>query len=77
MLFVDTETYLKRLETCQECDKIIKLTMTCRVCTCFMVMKCMLVKNIDGKPIICEHPKGPKWLPYEEIKRKDTSSSSN
>ncbi len=74
-MFVETKTYLDRLKICNKCE--LYNNMKCSVCGCYMVLKTMLQKDDKGNQVECPHPDGPKWLAYEKIKRKDTSSAGN
>lgn len=42
MAFTTKDEQKKRLDICRSCDRIIKATMTCKECGCFMKVKTTL-----------------------------------
>lgn len=42
---VSEEVYNYRYNICSNCDKLYKLTDTCKVCGCFMKVKCWMPKQ--------------------------------
>jgi hypothetical protein len=42
MGFTSKEKAKERLKICENCDRVIKLTMTCKECGCFMKVKTTL-----------------------------------